>query len=88
VPLGPSLIKRLLSAFPVISLIEPFDPLALSPVFSCQWYDTDALEQMPFPMQYQNNLMDFQKLLLLRCFRVDRLYRAVTDYVTVTMSEK
>ncbi|XP_009955032.1 PREDICTED: dynein heavy chain 10, axonemal, partial [Leptosomus discolor] len=52
------------------------------------WYDTDALEQVPFPMQYQNNLSNFQKLLLLRCFRVDRLYRAVTDYVTLTMSEK
>ncbi|POI33535.1 hypothetical protein CIB84_002713, partial [Bambusicola thoracicus] len=52
------------------------------------WYDTDALEQMPFPMQYQNSLTNFQKLLLLRCFRVDRLYRAVTDYVTLTMSEK
>ncbi|XP_064378089.1 dynein axonemal heavy chain 10 [Dromaius novaehollandiae] len=52
------------------------------------WYDIDALEQMPFPMQYQNNLTNFQKLLLLRCFRVDRVYRAVTDYVTLTMSEK
>ncbi|XP_021268215.1 dynein heavy chain 10, axonemal isoform X2 [Numida meleagris] len=52
------------------------------------WYDTDALEQMPFPMQYQNSLTNFQKLLLLRCFRVDRVYRAVTDYVTLTMSEK
>ncbi|KFZ50352.1 Dynein heavy chain 10, axonemal, partial [Antrostomus carolinensis] len=53
-----------------------------------KWYDTDALEQMPFPMQYQKSLTNFQKLLLLRCFRVDRLYRAVTDYVTLTMSEK
>uniref|UniRef100_A0A8B9BUE2 Dynein axonemal heavy chain 10 n=1 Tax=Anser brachyrhynchus TaxID=132585 RepID=A0A8B9BUE2_9AVES len=52
------------------------------------WYDTDALEQMPFPMQYQNSLSDFQKLLLLRCFRVDRVYRAVTNYVTLTMSER
>ncbi|XP_062480123.1 dynein axonemal heavy chain 10 isoform X3 [Pezoporus occidentalis] len=52
------------------------------------WYDTDAVEQIPFPMQYQDKLSDFQKLLLLRCFRVDRLYRAVTDYVTVTMGEK
>ncbi|XP_031448519.1 dynein heavy chain 10, axonemal isoform X3 [Phasianus colchicus] len=52
------------------------------------WYDTDALEQMPFPMHYQNSLTNFQKLLLLRCFRVDRVYRAVTDYVTLTMSEK
>uniref|UniRef100_A0A8C3JB17 Dynein axonemal heavy chain 10 n=1 Tax=Calidris pygmaea TaxID=425635 RepID=A0A8C3JB17_9CHAR len=52
------------------------------------WYDTEALEQMPFPMQYQDNLTNFQKLLLLRCFRVDRLYRAVMDYVSLTMSEK
>ncbi|KAM3661462.1 dynein axonemal heavy chain 10 [Ammospiza maritima maritima] len=51
------------------------------------WYDTDALEQIPLPMHYQRNVTDFQKLLLLRCFRVDRMYRAVMDYVTVTMGE-
>lgn len=38
-------------------------------------------------MHYEGNVTDFQKLLLLRCFRVDRMYRAVTDYVTVTMGE-
>lgn len=86
--LGLSLVKLLLSAFLVISLVEPFNSFVLSPVFSCQWYDTDALEQIPFPMQYQNDLTNFQKLLLLRCFRVDRLYRAVMDYVTLTMDEK
>ncbi|XP_038008579.1 dynein heavy chain 10, axonemal [Motacilla alba alba] len=51
------------------------------------WYDTDALEQIPLPMHYEGNVTDFQKLLLLRCFRVDRMYRAVMDYVTVTMGE-
>ncbi|NXM38868.1 DYH10 protein, partial [Gymnorhina tibicen] len=51
------------------------------------WYDTDALEQIPLPMHYEGNITDFQKLLLLRCFRVDRMYRAVTDYVTATMGE-
>ncbi|KAF4798840.1 Dynein-1-alpha heavy chain, flagellar inner arm I1 complex [Turdus rufiventris] len=51
------------------------------------WFDTDALEQIPLPMPYEGNVTDFQKLLLLRCFRVDRMYRAVTDYVTVTMGE-
>uniref|UniRef100_U3K3Y5 Dynein-1, subspecies f n=1 Tax=Ficedula albicollis TaxID=59894 RepID=U3K3Y5_FICAL len=51
------------------------------------WYDTDALEQIPLPVPYEGNVTDFQKLLLLRCFRVDRMYRAVTDYVTVTMGE-
>uniref|UniRef100_A0A8D3AXA9 AAA+ ATPase domain-containing protein n=1 Tax=Scophthalmus maximus TaxID=52904 RepID=A0A8D3AXA9_SCOMX len=46
------------------------------------WYDLDGPEQAPFPMKYEENLSAFQKLLLLRCFRVDRVYRAVTDYVT------
>ncbi|CAH2295752.1 dynein heavy chain 10, axonemal [Pelobates cultripes] len=52
------------------------------------WYDLDTLEQYPFPLSYNNKLSNFQKLLLLRCFRVDRVYRAVTDYVTVTMGVK
>ncbi|XP_027024931.2 dynein axonemal heavy chain 10 isoform X2 [Tachysurus fulvidraco] len=52
------------------------------------WYDLDTPEQAPFPMKYQESLTAFQKLLLLRCFRVDRVYRAVSDYVTVTMGEK
>ncbi|KAF7665535.1 hypothetical protein LDENG_00140280 [Lucifuga dentata] len=52
------------------------------------WYDLDSPEQAPFPMKYKENLSAFQKLLLLRCFRLDRVYRSVTDYVTVTMGEK
>lgn len=55
---------------------------------SPQWYDLDAPEKAPFPMKYDEKLSAFQKLLLLRCFRIDRVYRAVTDYVTVTMGEK
>lgn len=39
-------------------------------------------------MKYKDSLNDFQRLLLLRCFRVDRVYRAVTDYVTSRMGEK
>ncbi|NXF29028.1 DYH10 protein, partial [Nyctibius bracteatus] len=80
----------------LISLSELFpekfeslpDDVEKNPDVWKNWYDRDVPEQMPFPMQYQNNLTNFQKLLLLRCFRVDRLYRAVTDYVTLTMSEK
>ncbi|XP_023379661.1 dynein heavy chain 10, axonemal-like, partial [Pteropus vampyrus] len=53
-----------------------------------EWYDLDSLEQSPFPLGYDDNITPFQKLLILRCFRVDRVYRAVTDYVTVTMGEK
>ncbi|KAM9822995.1 dynein axonemal heavy chain 10-like [Syngnathus typhle] len=52
------------------------------------WYDLDAPEQAPMPMKYSERLTDFQKLLLLRCFRVDRVYRAITDYVTISMGER
>ncbi|XP_053555751.1 dynein axonemal heavy chain 10 [Bombina bombina] len=52
------------------------------------WYDLDTPEQFPFPMSYKDKLTNFQNLLLLRCFRVDRVYRAVTDYVTIIMGEK
>lgn len=52
------------------------------------WYDLDGPEQAQFPMKYKGNLSAFQKLLLLRCFRVDRVYRAVTDYITVIMGER
>ncbi|KAL1274160.1 hypothetical protein QQF64_026974 [Cirrhinus molitorella] len=53
-----------------------------------KWYDLDAPEQASFPMKYKDNLTPFQKLLLIRCFRLDRVYRAVSDYVTLTMGEK
>uniref|UniRef100_A0A8C6RAH3 Dynein, axonemal, heavy chain 10 n=1 Tax=Nannospalax galili TaxID=1026970 RepID=A0A8C6RAH3_NANGA len=53
-----------------------------------EWYNLDFLEQFPFPLGYDENITAFQKLLILRCFRVDRVYRAVTDYVTLTMGEK
>ncbi|KAM8866758.1 dynein axonemal heavy chain 10 isoform 2-T2 [Synchiropus picturatus] len=53
-----------------------------------QWYDLDAPEQAALPMNYEQSLSAFQKLLLLRCFRVDRVYRAVSDYIAVTMGEK
>ena len=39
-------------------------------------------------MGYHKNLNEFQKLMLLRCFRVDRIYRAVTEYITQVMGEK
>uniref|UniRef100_A0A3B3Z281 Dynein axonemal heavy chain 10 n=1 Tax=Poecilia mexicana TaxID=48701 RepID=A0A3B3Z281_9TELE len=50
-----------------------------------QWYDLDAPEQAPFPMQYRKNLSAFQKLLLLRCFRVDRVFRGppVISYASI-----
>ncbi|XP_028292993.1 dynein heavy chain 10, axonemal [Gouania willdenowi] len=53
-----------------------------------RWFDLDDPEQSVFPGSYGEKLSAFQKLLLLRCFRVDRVYRAVRDYITLTMSER
>lgn len=47
----------------------------------------EAPESAAFPMKY-DNITDFQRLMLLRCFRVDRIYRAITEYVTKIMGEK
>ncbi|XP_028270606.1 dynein heavy chain 10, axonemal isoform X2 [Parambassis ranga] len=52
------------------------------------WYDLDAPEEALFPLKYQESLTNFQKLLLLRCFRVDRVYRAMTNFVTVIMGDR
>ena len=38
-------------------------------------------------MSYRK-LRGFQRLMLLRCFRVDRIYLAVTQFVTRVMGEK
>ena len=53
-----------------------------------QWFDHDTPESEAFPMQYNDRLSAFQKLMLLRCFRVDRIYRAVMEFVTTAMGEK
>ncbi|XP_050408300.1 dynein axonemal heavy chain 10 [Patella vulgata] len=53
-----------------------------------EWYDHDTPESQPFPGRYEEVLSPFQRLKLLRCFRIDRIYRAVTEYVTQVMGEK
>ena len=51
-----------------------------------QWYDLDMPEAEPLPMGYSDSLTPFQVLMLIRCFRVDRIYRAVMDYVTEVLN--
>ncbi|XP_064612357.1 LOW QUALITY PROTEIN: dynein axonemal heavy chain 10-like [Liolophura sinensis] len=53
-----------------------------------EWFDHDTPESQQFPMKYEKSLTAFQRLMLLRCFRVDRIYRAVTVYVISIMGEK
>ena len=43
---------------------------------------------LPLPQHYETTLSDFQRLCLLRCFRVDRIYRAVVVYVSKIMTEQ
>ena len=52
------------------------------------WYDVDALESIPFPMGYSDNLDVFQKLCLLRCFRPDRVTVGAQLFVIDKMSDK
>ncbi|VVD00171.1 unnamed protein product [Leptidea sinapis] len=53
-----------------------------------EWFDSDAPESAEIPDGYRDSVNPFQLLMLLRCFRVDRIYRALTDYITVTMGEE
>ncbi|XP_072908128.1 dynein axonemal heavy chain 10 [Hemitrygon akajei] len=80
-------IVHLAESFPQLFASLPEDLQKNKEVWK-NWYDLDALEQVDFPLHYKDTLNSFQKLLLLRCFRVDRVYRAVMDYITVTIGEK
>ncbi|CAH8518373.1 unnamed protein product [Schistosoma turkestanicum] len=51
------------------------------------WYESDNPESLPIPGNYEEQLSKFQRLCLLRCFRVDRIYRAITLYVAEIMGE-
>jgi dynein heavy chain, axonemal len=54
-----------------------------------KWFDCDAPEvEESFPMNYSQRLSPFQYLMLLRCFRVDRIYLAITQYVVKTMGDQ
>ncbi|KAK3777975.1 hypothetical protein RRG08_038771 [Elysia crispata] len=52
------------------------------------WFDHDMPESQPFPKNYDQRMTSFQKLMLLRCFRVDRIYRAIMEYVSAVMGER
>jgi dynein heavy chain len=43
---------------------------------------------MEFPDGYTLNTNNFQKLMLLRCFHVDRVCRAVSNYIAEVMGEE
>ncbi|XP_045466201.1 dynein axonemal heavy chain 10 [Harmonia axyridis] len=79
-------IMKLSSDFPVFNTLP--DDISRNVTEWKDWYDLDAPETVPFPVGYSDKVNPFQKLLLLRCFRVDRVFRAVGDYITETMGEE
>jgi dynein heavy chain len=52
------------------------------------WVRLEAPETESIPMNYSEKLSSFQQLCLLRCFRIDRVYNAVTNFVIKHMGEK
>lgn len=52
------------------------------------WYDLDNPESVEIPEKYNSRITAFQILMLLRCFRIDRVFRAVANYITEVMGEE
>ncbi|CRL07346.1 CLUMA_CG020322, isoform A [Clunio marinus] len=52
------------------------------------WYDLDAPERVECPGNFTKGLSSFSKIMLLRCFRQDRIYLAINSYVTEIMGEE
>jgi len=49
------------------------------------WYDLDTPESSDPPDAFNNLPNPFYKLMLLRCFRVDRIYQAISNYIALVM---
>lgn len=56
--------------------------------YSFQWYDMDTPESEELPCDYTNRLTPFEKLMLIRCFRVDRVYCGIVNYIIEIMGEQ
>lgn len=51
------------------------------------WYDLECPEEHPMPLGYSDKLTTFQKLLVLRCLRADRVFSAVKHFVIEAMAD-
>ncbi|EFC48546.1 hypothetical protein NAEGRDRAFT_55628 [Naegleria gruberi] len=52
-----------------------------------EWTEFEKPEEKPLPLEWKN-LLPFQKLLIIRCLRPDRLTMAVTNFVKERIGEK
>uniref|UniRef100_A0A7S4D2X3 Dynein-1, subspecies f n=1 Tax=Eutreptiella gymnastica TaxID=73025 RepID=A0A7S4D2X3_9EUGL len=46
-----------------------------------EWFDLERPEASPYPCGYSEKLTAFQRMVLLRCFRVDRVFLAVSQFI-------
>ncbi|CAF4501350.1 unnamed protein product, partial [Didymodactylos carnosus] len=53
-----------------------------------QWIEHETPEKIDIPKSFNQTLNDFEKLMLLRCFRVDRIILAVNNYIIKIMGGK
>ncbi|XP_057328416.1 dynein axonemal heavy chain 10-like [Microplitis mediator] len=53
-----------------------------------EWFQSDTPELIPCPGQYSKKLSAFQKLMLLKCFRVDRIRCGMINYISGCLGEK
>lgn len=52
-----------------------------------KWYDLEMPESSNSPFKFSHLIEPFYKLMLIRCFRVDRSYQAISNYITLIMGE-
>uniref|UniRef100_A0A0G4IFQ9 AAA+ ATPase domain-containing protein n=1 Tax=Chromera velia CCMP2878 TaxID=1169474 RepID=A0A0G4IFQ9_9ALVE len=52
-----------------------------------EWYDLEMPEEAEIPCGYSGKLTPFQKLMLVRVFRTDRVYNAVKLFIVKRLSE-
>uniref|UniRef100_A0A182IR22 AAA+ ATPase domain-containing protein n=1 Tax=Anopheles atroparvus TaxID=41427 RepID=A0A182IR22_ANOAO len=52
------------------------------------WYDLDDTEGYEYPGGFEERMTPYDHLLLMRCLRVDRVYRMLNNYVSQTMGEE
>ena len=50
-----------------------------------EWYDEETPELATLPMGYEESLTPFQRMILLRCIRMDRVFNASQGFISVTM---
>eukprot|EP00736_Rhodelphis_marinus_P006943 Rmarinus@m.24609 len=51
-------------------------------------FDSETAHKEPFPGDWDDSLSPFQKMLVLRCLRIDKMVPAIMQYVTGIMGEK